>query len=187
MSLEGIRRKAKEKTPAQIRNAIGSIKGNINKKAPGWEKYVTYLQVWEEELEKKERGDFSGDYYSRSELPLDLVVGKKYVQLYESAIRRGKEFNLTHSDVRKLMTRKTCAYTGVSLTCGTTSGPKPTDRTIDRLDPSKGYVKGNVFAVSHQANQLKNRVLEHEDSVIFTDIKTLVKFAQSVHKLGFGK
>ena len=32
--------------------------------------------------------------------------------------------------------------------------------TLDRLIPEKGYVKGNVVACTHIANQLKNELLE---------------------------
>lgn len=83
--------------------------------------------------------------------PFDLVVGQKWVQLRTSALRRGKDFNLTFGDVKKLMSRKTCYYTGKPFT-----DQKMYTRTIDRLDPNQGYVKGNVFPVHHAANQIKS-------------------------------
>lgn len=89
------------------------------------------------------------------ETPLNLQAAKKYVQLYESALKRGKDFNLTFGDVKRLINRKTCAYTGVRF------GSNPsTKKTVDRIDPKKGYVKDNVVIVTHEANQIKNKLFE---------------------------
>lgn len=121
----------------------------------------------------------------------DLAVSMKHVRLYESARDRGIEFELSHSDVRRLLSRKTCAYTGVTLTRGIkldSNKPHikqlPTARTIDRIDATKGYVKGNVVAVSHLANQMKNSLLEWGGSELKTDMKTLKKFVKTLDKLG---
>jgi hypothetical protein len=56
----------------------------------------------------------------------------------------------------------------------------PNERTIDRIDNNKGYVKGNVVSCSRKANQLKNLVFEsgfsHPDEVIMLieKVKTLL-------------
>jgi hypothetical protein len=36
------------------------------------------------------------------------------------------------------------------------STPRPTDITIDRIDNTKGYVPGNVMAISRMANNFKS-------------------------------
>lgn len=36
------------------------------------------------------------------------------------------------------------------------SGPLPDSPSFDRVDPTKGYVKGNVIVVSLQANRIKS-------------------------------
>ncbi len=99
----------------------------------------------EEEVEEKP------DSVVRSE---DEQVATKYLQLIKSARNRNKEFSLTLSDVRKLLRIKKCHYTGVTF------GEGDHAMTVDRIDSAKGYVKGNVVACTHWANQAKNAVYE---------------------------
>lgn len=86
----------------------------------------------------------------------DQRVAEKYLQLMKSAEKRGKEFSLTIADVRKLVSTKRCYYTGVELS--QTDGDR--FMTVDRIDNEKGYVKGNVVACTHWANQIKNQLFE---------------------------
>lgn len=104
--------------------------------------------------------------------PLDLVVGEKWVNLRKSALRRGKDFNLTFSDVKRLLSRKKCAYTGVSF--------EPTgdnQRTIDRIDHTKGYVKGNVVPVTDLSNRVKNSLFEEHSGcdLTFSEVVKMIK------------
>lgn len=80
----------------------------------------------------------------------------KRLHLCLSAEKRNLEFNLDDEDVRKLLERKTCYYTGAKF-----NNLNPNyKRTIDRIDCSKGYVKDNVVACTHNINQIKNLILE---------------------------
>lgn len=87
----------------------------------------------------------------------EIQVARKYTQLLTSAASRGLPFNLTLADVRALLKRKTCAYTKVEFS-ETNEAHK---RTIDRMDCNLGYVRGNVVACTHEANQLKEHFFEH--------------------------
>lgn len=61
--------------------------------------------------------------------------------------------------MRNLMLAKNCAYTGLPLTEPVPGGPrKASDRTIDRVDATRGYVKGNVVACCHAVNHMKGQV-----------------------------
>lgn len=84
----------------------------------------------------------------------DYRVAKKYLQIANSAATRSKEFSLTLADVRKLLRVKKCHYTGVVF------GDGDNAMTVDRIDSAKGYIKGNVVACTHWANQTKNSVYE---------------------------
>ena len=72
--------------------------------------------------------------------------------------RTGVEFNITKDDVAR---RETCPISGVILNFSSTkiSDESP---TLDRIDPSKGYVPGNVWVVSYRANRIKSNATSEE-------------------------
>lgn len=67
------------------------------------------------------------------------------------AKRRNVVFDIEHSDI---VIPDVCPILGIPLF---KAGGKPTPNSpsIDRIDPSKGYVKGNVWIVSWRANRIK--------------------------------
>lgn len=91
----------------------------------------------------------------------DLYAAKHLVWKAENAKKRGIEFNLTVASMKNLLSAKRCFYTGIGLTKSTGKEEngelRLSDFTIDRIDGSKGYVKGNVVACCHAANQMKNQ------------------------------
>lgn len=110
-----------------------------------------YIRTLTSKPEAEEEVDEKPDSIVRSE---DEQVAIKYLQLIKSARNRNKEFSLTLSDVRKLLRIKKCHYTGVAF------GENDNAMTVDRIDSTKGYVKGNVVACTHWANRTKNAVYE---------------------------
>lgn len=84
-----------------------------------------------------------------------IRIAEKYLSLLNSAKSRSLPFNLHMSDVKRLMEAKTCFYTKVPLT--------NSNRTADRVDATKGYVRGNVVACTSVANQIKNRAFEVQE------------------------
>ena len=116
------------------------------------------------------------------EFPLEYRVAMKYQSLFESASRRKKEFDLTIGDVKRLLSRKTCAYTGVKLSA---NAADDNALTIDRLDPDKGYVKGNVYAVSSRANKVKNELFEEIGGCSRMPMRSLMKMCTTIAGMGF--
>lgn len=124
----------------------------------------------------------------------DLEVARKLHRMSVSAKDRGVEFNLGFTSLRNIMKSKRCFYTGMPIYL---EGSPDADNhlTVDRKDPTKGYVKGNVVACSHFANKLKNtwealhpkRVYTNQEDrkvaiakVMLKDVKTLQKMAKAV-------
>jgi hypothetical protein len=68
-----------------------------------------------------------------------------------------------------------CYYTGEKLSFDN-YGTNPNFATIDRLDPSKGYVKGNVVFCSSIANKVKQ-------NLSFPELKSIcLKFIEFIDK-----
>jgi hypothetical protein len=105
----------------------------------------------------------------------DIDVAKKYLQLQKSAESRNKEFNLSFNDVKRLMKRKTCYYTGQRFTSGGKNA-----KTVDRIDATKGYVKGNVVACTHGINSLKEQLIEGDNAPFKDNVKALKKFLTKI-------
>lgn len=102
---------------------------------------------------------------------LDLIVADKLKQMKASADKRNKEFNLTFTDVKRLLKRKTCYYTGLKF------NPDDTNLglTIDRIDNKLGYVKGNVVSCCNAVNSLKEHILERDGTFFQNNPKLLFK------------
>ena len=92
----------------------------------------------------------------------------------KNAFERGIEFDLSLISVRNMLRAKRCYYTGIPLTHRKLDKNgkvlpgqrnKPNHMTIERIDATKGYVKGNVVACSLQANKVKS-VFENPSSLL---------------------
>ena len=98
---------------------------------------------------------------------------KEEVILYrakQNAKNRGLEFNLELSDI---VVPTHCVFLGVELLYGKDDYRSQQYYSIDRIDSSKGYIKGNVQVISKLANTMKNEAT----------IEQLITFAEMVLKL----
>lgn len=66
------------------------------------------------------------------------------------AKRKGIRFNITLEDVRIPLV---CPLLGLPIRL---SGHRKDSPSLDRINPKKGYVRGNVWVVSQRANKIKN-------------------------------
>ena len=73
-----------------------------------------------------------------------------------SALRRGLEFSIDLQYVSDLFKAQDarCALSGIPLTIKGSPWKGQTG-SLDRIDPSKGYIKGNVQWVHKRVNELK--------------------------------
>jgi hypothetical protein len=116
-------------------------------------------------------------------LEFDEYVARYYLNKIKKSAERGIEFKLSLTQVKNILRAKKCQLTGIPLT-HTKSIDKGTqansDVTIDRLDCSLPYQKGNVTAVAHIANQIKS-VFENNKNA---DMKMLHSLSKSLKKRG---
>lgn len=85
----------------------------------------------------------------------DAIVARKYLNKIERCIESKTEFTLSFAEYKRVVTAKYCRYTGILLTTHKEGKQESSDITIDRIDNSKGYIKGNVAACCYEYNQLK--------------------------------
>lgn len=72
----------------------------------------------------------------------------------QNAKNRGLAFNLTHED---LIVPDRCPILGCILERGIgAKSAHAASPSVDRIDATKGYVKGNVAVISYRANVIKN-------------------------------
>lgn len=85
--------------------------------------------------------------------------------------KHGEEFfNITTDDI---FIPKYCPYLGIELSTNINDCHTPNYFTIDRIDSSKGYVKGNIQVISYLANTMKNK----------STIEQLVTFSENVLRI----
>ena len=113
-------------------------------------------------------------------------IAKMYLQRIQSAKARGISFELSLMSFMNLLKTKRCKYTGILLTepernkKGKKATQIGTDRTLERIDNTKGYIKGNVIAVCHAANQLKNMACEGPGAVM--NVEDFIRMAKNLEK-----
>ena len=97
--------------------------------------------------------------------PVLTMTGKMITGARHRARRKHLNFNIDHEHVRSLVVSH-CPILGVPLkwSCNETSGgfAVANSPSLDRIDPSKGYVKGNVWIISNRANTIKSNATHEE-------------------------
>lgn len=91
--------------------------------------------------------------------------------------QRNYEFDIDLEYLKELWERQNiCVYTGVKLSLPKINGcnDKLKTASIDRVDSSQGYVKGNIQYISIAANLAKNS-MTHEEMISFCEIIYLNK------------
>lgn len=97
-------------------------------------------------------GDSHAEIEANPEVHLKLV--ERIRSKRNNAKQRGIEFDLTISDLYPLP--EVCPVLGIPLSYENGSGYTDNSMSIDRVDPKRGYVRGNIVLVSQRANRIKN-------------------------------
>lgn len=97
-----------------------------------------------------------------SKRAFDAKVAKKYFEKFQNATKRGIDFDLSFTDMKRLLKETHCYYTGVELVDDRDS---PLRLSLERVDENIGYTKENTKAVTLAANKWKGLVLDHGGSL----------------------
>ena len=101
---------------------------------------------------------FTGIDNDLNQVKFDTYVSLKLLHKSIQCAQRGIEFSLTFADMKRLLSRKKCYYSGITLTM---EGKH--SLSLNRIDDKKGYEPSNVVACSSYVNGLKNELLEGRD------------------------
>lgn len=162
---------------AYIRNSIYRKKNkvNLNKKTKEWRKKnkkrvkelnTAYYEKHGAELIKKQK---ERDKIYRVTKKLDFAYRKRkmfWTAKYRAKIKKLK-FNITIEDV---VFPKICPVLGFMIDY---KGKRNAYNipSLDRINSSKGYIKGNVRVISNRANFLKNNANSDELMKVAKDLK----------------
>lgn len=115
-----------------------------------------YKETYKEILKTKARE------YRKSNLEKGL-----FKNAYYRALKGGLEFNIALEDIT---IPDICPVLNIPIYRRGASVCKNSP-TLDRIDPNKGYVKGNIAVISHKANSLKSNgtAEEHRQIADFID------------------
>lgn len=80
----------------------------------------------------------------------DIEIAKKMINLHQSASSRNLEFDLSFETVKQLISNTHCFYTEREF-----EENGKFAMSVDRLDPNRGYVEGNVVACTVDINAKK--------------------------------
>lgn len=111
-------------------------------------------------------------------------IGVSFNALRQNAKRRGVEVAITLDYVRSIATDK-CPVFGLTFDWedwGTKNG-KALDNSpsLDRIDPTKGYIEGNVVFISTKANRIKNNATIEEITAVAKWLNSLDKDTPHEH------
>lgn len=105
-----------------------------------------------------------------------MEIARKYLSKFHNAKRDHVEFDLSFTSFKNLMKSKKCYYSGNLMTSKRRGKPiRATDRTVDRIDSNKGYIKGNVVACCHTANKMKGTLENDEFLISMKGMKKIIK------------
>lgn len=92
------------------------------------------------------------------------ICGQYWASLKHSARQRGLVFTITIKEAWDtfIAQERHCVLTGLPLTHGDPALPreeryKQKTASVDRIDPAKGYVSGNIQWIHKDVNYLKNK------------------------------
>jgi hypothetical protein len=98
-------------------------------------------------------------------------------RLLNAARQRVKKYGYAFDiDLSDIVVPTHCPLLGIELYIAEgRKSAKDNSASLDRIDSSKGYVKGNVWVISHRANTIKSNATLEEVELLVQNWKNLLK------------
>jgi len=101
----------------------------------------------------------------------------------KSAKFRAKKYNLPFDlDISDVIVPEICPILGIKLVFGHSKGCQSSSPSLDRIVPSKGYVRGNVVVISFRANRLKCDCVDPVELRAVADFIEISAFAEVMRR-----
>lgn len=108
------------------------------------------------------------------------MAGSPRHKIWERTKKRAREkgikFKLTVHDVPEVPSK--CPVLGIKIEANPEAGPLDSSPSVDRIDPAKGYVPGNVRIISNRANRLRSDGTAEELRKVAADASNLERLAR---------
>jgi 16S rRNA C967 or C1407 C5-methylase (RsmB/RsmF family) len=138
-------------------------KFNTEEKKAQRKKYYEDHKEWFKEYYKKYFGHKRVNQ-KRDETLLANGVYTKYHSIKARAKIKNIDFNIEYADI---VIPDKCPLLGVPFEVGKNN---PYNPSVDRIDPTKGYVKGNIEVISELANRMKSNANKEQLVTFATNI-----------------
>lgn len=107
-----------------------------------------------------------------------LKICQRYINKQRNAVESGILFALPLTSFHNIMRSKRCRITGKPIVnCG--DGREWNYLTIDRVDRTKGYIKGNCIAIGQRINKIKGLIEDPNNDLSPDDLIKLAKFMEA--------
>jgi len=90
------------------------------------------------------------------------------------AAKKNVPFEVTTVYILSILTDK-CPIFETEFVYRGNKGIRPTSPSLDRIDPKKGYVEGNIVVISSKANTIKSNATWQEILVVSTWLRGVVE------------
>jgi len=105
---------------------------------------------------KNKNSSFGYSYYCKECDKQRVYSRDKRKILINAAKKRAKDTNLDFNlDINDIILSQYFPFLGIELQFNHTNA-RDNSYSIDRIDPNKGYIKGNIQIISFKANTIKN-------------------------------
>jgi hypothetical protein len=94
----------------------------------------------------------------RSRNDISFILSRRATEIRRRCRHKGMDYSEGLSDIlHKLWSKQggKCFYTGVVMDCACDYHTNPHSMTVDRIDPTKGYIDGNICLCTSISNRMK--------------------------------
>lgn len=114
---------------------------------------------------RKERYKNNKHYDINDDVKIRKWAMSRLSTLKSRAKNKNLEFNLELQDILDARV-KYCPYLGYELMYGSYNEERMLSASVDRIDTTKGYIKGNIEIISNRANIIKSN-LTYDQWIVF--------------------